>query len=113
MTTLYRAASAVQPYFGTGSYWTTSRQFADMFRTWAHSNLGTPSAIYQADVDLCDLLAIPIGTWAPSPRINELVEDFAERGYLWVSFYEGVHEGELTAQYVYLGSSPIEARRVD
>ncbi|OLT12271.1 hypothetical protein BJF78_24740 [Pseudonocardia sp. CNS-139] len=65
--------------------------------------------IYRAEVDMTGLLEIPFGTWVPSPRITALVDDFAERGYRWVSFYEGVWMGQVTVQYVYLGEASISA----
>jgi hypothetical protein len=108
---LYRAASMAAPYFGQGSYWTPSRRFADYFRGWLdeHAAGAAPHAVYAADVELTSLLEVPFGIWVDSPRITELVPEFASRGYHWVRFHEGVHDGEVHPQFVYLANAPIVA----
>jgi hypothetical protein len=64
--------------------------------------------IYRADVELSNVLEIPFGTWVPSPDITARVDELAASGFQWVTFYEGVFEGTVINQYVYLGELPID-----
>ena len=115
MTTLYRAAPAENPYFGHLSYWTHSESFARRFRLWLdeHFKDKGPYVIYRADVDLTDILDVPFGAFLNSARVSQFVREhgaeLAGSRYEWLSFYEGVFEGNVTRQYVYLGHEPIRA----
>jgi hypothetical protein len=113
---LWRAAPFENPYFGKGSYWTGSLDFAARFRVWLDVEFPerAPHVIYQAAyVDGSRCLTIPFGTPVDSPKITSMLSDFAAHGYLWVTFYERVYEGLITAQWVYLGDAPLVARPLE
>jgi hypothetical protein len=123
LTTLYRAAPAEDPYFGHGSYWSASADFASGFADWANSrpelaHLGR-HVIYRAEVELTNVLPFAGPT---DPATGSAITDLlAAEGYQWVSFIErGSVDGlsaEMAAltrtcpQYVYLGQAAIAAAR--
>jgi hypothetical protein len=124
VTLLYRAAPEREPYFGKGSYWTASVEFAERFAAWANSeprlkHLGV-HVIYQAEVDLAELLEYDEPM---SPAIIDACADLLAEEHQWVAFRErGSSDGldrvfaSLVAscrQYVYLGGVPIRAERND
>ena len=111
-TTLWRATPSASPWFGRGSYWTHTPRFAAMFRCWLDETFPDhgPHEIYTADVDVGPVYSIPFGTWVPSPWITENLDEFSNRGYRWVTFYEGVHRGTVDLQWAYVGTEPIRAR---
>jgi len=118
-TTLYRAASAEAPYFGRGSYWTRSLEFARLFRLWLDSTVGGDHKIYRAEVDLTGVHEIVDRSF--SDIVTASVPLFADEGHQWLSFLErGSLDGITPAfaalvaaerQYVYLGAHPIVATR--
>lgn len=109
MTTLWRAAPAESPYFGRGSYWTPSIEFAQRFRLWLDENVGAPNVVYTATVDVADSMDFPFGLQLDSSNVTRRVPQLAAAGYLWVTFHEAAFEGATVRQYVYLGAQPIQA----
>ena len=111
---LFRAARAVDPHFGRGSYWTVSRGFAERFRVWldAHAPQQAPHVIYRAEVDLSDHLSIPFGKQVSSSKVSARIDDFAAAGYRWISFFDNAFEGTIVQEFVYLAADPIRASRV-
>jgi hypothetical protein len=123
MRVLYRAVPADHPYFGQGSYWSASPDFARHFAGWAHSrpelaHLGE-YVIYRAELDLTAVmeLADPV----TSDVISACTSLFVAEGYSWIAFAErGSVDGlsadmarltRTTRQYVYLGQAAISAER--
>jgi hypothetical protein len=110
--TLYRAATATDPHFGKGSYWSPSEHFARRFAVWLDETFSTTrgmNVVYRAEVDVIASLDFPFGVWVSSSAVTERVDVFAAAGYRWVTFHEGVFEGTTSLQFVYLGQEPIEA----
>jgi hypothetical protein len=121
---LYRVAPIGRPYFGHGSYWTASADFARCFAEWANSrpelaHLGR-HVIYRAEVELTGVL--PLAETAFSDIVSAVTDRFAAEGHRWVSFIERGSDDGLSAemaalvgtcpQYVYLGQAAIAAERV-
>lgn len=113
MVTLWRAAPAVEPHFGQGSYWTASEQFAERFRLWLDQTYGGTHLVYRAEVELDSVLDVPFGVPISSTEVSARVTELAAEGYQWVTFYEGFFEGSTSREFVYLGSTPIGADLVD
>ena len=107
---MYRAAPADSPHFGRGSYWTTDESFARRFRLWLDETFSGQHVVYRAEVDLTDVLSVPFGVFLSSPEVTARVDQLAST-YRWLTFYEGVFEGNMILQYVYLGEEPIRAKR--
>jgi hypothetical protein len=111
-TTLYRAATAIEPYFGRGSYWTASLPFAWRFCRWLVDTYGGEHAVYEATVELADHIEVPFQIPLVPYKVD--AEKWAAAGHRWVSFHEdGSFEGQNHRQYVYLGTEPISARLVN
>lgn len=110
--TLWRAAPTVDPYFGHGSYWSPTLPFANRFQLWLDEYFPEEQHIvYLAEVDLTGSIDVPFGTWVDSTTLTkERLATFAGDGYRWLSFYEGVWEGEVPRQFVYLGTDAITAQ---
>lgn len=118
-TTVYRAAPVDNPYFGRGSYWTRSLEFAQLFRLWLIETVGGEHEVYRAEVDLTAVHEL--AGRALSDIVTASVPLFAEEGHQWLSFLErgsdeGVDPGLASLvvterQYVYLGERPISAVR--
>lgn len=120
MTTLYRAAAAVRPHLGRGSYWTPSREFAQLFKRWLVETVGGEHRIYCAEIDLAEVHVLR--GRLTSDTVTACVPLFADEGHRWLSFLErGSLDGITPAfaelvtaerQYVYLGETPVSVVRV-
>lgn len=118
---LWRAAPAARPWFGHGSYWTSSQDFAQWFAAWADKRMPgrAPHCLYSASVQVADAvhLELPDGVLLESDRFTpRRLRLFADQGFLWLSFVEVPFQvpGSLTSrsagrQYVYLGADPVSA----
>jgi hypothetical protein len=102
----------VDPHLGQGSIWTGALSLAQFFRHWLTENFGGEHVIYVAEVDLVPQLDVPFEAGSvDSSRVD--AAKFAELGYRWLSFYEPAYgDNRLLAQYVYLGTDPIDATRM-
>jgi hypothetical protein len=117
---LYRSDVADDPYFGRGSFWTPSVAFARKFSLWTQEP-DVKRRRGQAATALYAVEAERDGTWldltnphllVPSSEVTRRVASLAACGYRWVLFYEGVYEGVISAQAVYLGDEPLRAVRL-
>lgn len=115
--TLYRAAERENGYFGQGSYWTPSRMFAARFAQWAAKEqsvvIRQGMALWKIDISepeerVLDLRPPRDLLLFSSMAINRRIIQFAERGFLWVFFYEGVFEGTISTQAVYVGTEELQ-----
>jgi hypothetical protein len=127
---LYRAAEQERPYFGRGSYWSTSLAFVKHYREWADMWHTEPSLIYRLevrvddDVDVADLrpaFGSPYArmVYPPHGVPQRALDDtalnaFAARGFRWLVFQDvGLWEGFDAPSYVYLGTEPLTPERLD
>ena len=98
-TEVWRAASADNPYLGFGSYWTNSRSFAQRFSLWAKEQGHDTDCLYRTTVGPDDPVLDPRHRLVPSSVVNDLRDDFADLGYRWIVFYEGVFDGVISPQW--------------
>jgi hypothetical protein len=126
--TLWRTATVEAPWFGRGSYWTTSRAFADDFRHFIAEprnqellkgsnqpqRLGARS-IYRAAIELPDREVCDVRPPGAILKFNDdIVYSEWQRliglGFSWVIFYEtGSWRTRVIPSAIYLGDEPIRA----
>ena len=125
MTAIYRAAVSSRPYFGRGSYWTLSAEFARCFAEWAAAQPALaqrgPYVIYRAEADLIRVHEFDVPLY--SDVVSAAAGMLAAEGHEWVAFVErGAIEGlsdemaRLTRtckQYIYIGEVALAAARCD
>ena len=112
VSTLWRVAPHVGPYFGRGSHWTTSEDSARDLQRWLEETSHVRRVIYRAEVQLTDVFEAPPGMLL---RLSEMTKCAAlawPQGYQWLTFDEaGEWDSRLVKQYVYLGCDPITVAR--
>jgi hypothetical protein len=129
---LWRAARSASPYFGFGSYWALTHDFAARFGQWverpetqralAAKGVDGPTELYSITVHepaecVWDLRTAADGTPGSfrtyEPRYIELAAPkLASKGIRWVIWFEGLWEGHLDPQALYLGSEDLKPTRV-
>ena len=112
MSTLWRVAPCVWPYFGRGSHWTTSEDSARSLLCWLEETSPVRRAIYRAEVQLTDVFEAPPGIFLQVSEVARCVALAWPQGHQWLTFYEaGAWDSRLVKQYVYLGCDPITVAR--
>lgn len=110
ITTLWRAASSDQPYFGRGSHWTTSEEAARGFQRWLEETCSVHRMIYRAEVQLTEVYETPPAILLDSSDVMRCVALAWPEGYRWLAFYgAGEWDPQPAEQYVYLGPDPVRA----
>jgi hypothetical protein len=108
VSTLWRVAPHVRPYFGRGSHWTTSEDSARGLQRWLEETSPVRRVIYRAEVQLTDVFEAPPEILLGLSEVARCVALAWPQGYQWLTFYEaGEWDSRLAKQYVYLGCDPI------
>lgn len=111
--TLWRVVNAASPYLGRGSFWSTSPEFVARFGRWLLDTTLCQVEAYRVDVDIAraEHLEYPAANMVDPAAVVRAV-DILAMNYQWVSFHEELVEGISVCQFVYLGDTPLPARRV-
>jgi hypothetical protein len=112
VSTLWRVAPHVRPYFGRGSHWSTSEDSARGLQRWLEETSHVRRVIYRAEVQLTDVFEAPPGMLLRLSEMTKCVALAWPQGYQWLTLYEaGEWDSRLVRQYVYLGCDPITVAR--
>lgn len=120
---LWRCATASEPYFGPGSFWTPSRAYAGWFARWKaatypeHRSL----AVYRAELRVADAAVLDLrrhlGRWiepaATGAAVLAKADRLAARGVEWVLTTGDDPLGDEGAwtEAIYIGSGSVAAVR--
>lgn len=128
--TFWRVAAADYPLMGFGTFWATSEHGAHWFAGWIlrpehqsaliddgqHLRAGARQ-LYRVDLDIADSALLDLTAadvvFVSSRVLLDRAGEFAAKGLEWVVFYEGVVEGEVIGQGLYLGQEPLPVEVVE
>jgi hypothetical protein len=114
--TLYRVADDTDPFFGFGSYWSTSKAMVEEYRSVRTGSGFGSGRLYRLDVEipsekLADLRE-PL-RFIDSDVASGIIDQAATDGFEWVVFYESPYRDRVHPQFIYCGPDNLEPVAVE